>query len=62
MDLMESENFRKIRAQVRNRFQILYDALDATYKYQDERQTVHSRILYFEVEILLTDYITGRTR
>ena len=62
MDLMESENFRKIRADVRLKSQRLYDALDATLAYADARQTETSVALYWQVALLVTDYITGRTK
>jgi hypothetical protein len=62
MDLNDSELFRKCKARVRTRYEVLHNALVATMEYDQMRQTTHSRVLYFEVELLLTDYITGRTK
>lgn len=36
--------------------------LDACYEYYKQRQTVTALLLYWHVEIMYTDYITGRTQ
>lgn len=38
---------------------ITLEVLNACYDYDKQRQSVGSRILYFWVEILYTDYLRG---